>query len=134
MRLFKAWYNKIFHKAQIRAILKEANFNQKNGEYKGRVIFEDQNFHFVVSKFVQVFQDAGAINYLDFSAFDESTMQIFTVSIQRQRGRKVAEINRYLKTALVQILGLNRMHTEEYEIANHVLYECGYLKEDGTVV
>ena len=50
--------------------------------------------------FVRAFQEAGAINYLDFSAFDEATMQAYTISIQRQRGIKPAEMVTIMRQTL----------------------------------
>jgi hypothetical protein len=132
-RLLKAWYNRTFRKAKIKAMLKEVHFKQQDGEYEGKAVFEDPNFHLVVKMFVDAFRAAGGVNYLDFSAFDYSTMEVFTVSIQRQKGMKAAEVNRLLRDGLAQILELNRLRTEEYEIANHVLHKCGYLREDGTL-
>ncbi len=133
MRLIKAWYNKTFRKARRQAILKSLNFHQENGKFEATAMFQGDAFTKFALGMVEAFRAAGAINYLDFTAYDEVTMQGYTISIQKQFGMKVADVNRILRDALVQIVEMNRIDSGEYFIALGALNKCGYLLEDGTL-
>ena len=128
-----ALYNRTFRKANRQAILKSLNIHEEDGKFEATAQFQHGEFAHLARVLVQAFQEARAINYLDLTAFDESTMQAFTVSIVRQSGLKAADINRILKDALVQIVEMNRIESGEYFVALGALNKCGYLLEDGTL-
>ena len=134
MRFLKAWYNKTFRKARRQAILKSLNFHEEECKFEATARFDNGEFSHFVRAMVQCFQDVGAINYLDVTAFDDSTMEAYTISIQKQFGIKVADMNHILRDALVEIVEMNRINSYEYFIAARALNKCGYLLEDGTVV
>jgi len=134
MRFLKAWYNKTFRKARRQAILRSLNCHEEEGKFEATARLDNGEFSHFVRAMVQCFRDVGAINYLDITAFDEATMEGYTISIQKQFGIKAADMNHILRDVLVEIVEMNRINSDEYFIAKRALNKCGYLLEDGTIV
>jgi hypothetical protein len=134
MRFLKAWYNKTFRKSRRQAILRSLNCHEEEGKFEATALLDNGEFSHFVRAMVQCFQDVGAINYLDITAFDEATMEGYTISIQKQFGIKAADMNHILRDVLVEIVEMNRINSDEYFIAKRALNKCGYLLEDGTIV
>jgi hypothetical protein len=131
MRLLRAWFNKTFRKAQRQAILKAVNFKQEDdGTFEGKLTFDDTLFKPVLRLFVQVFQDLKCVHYFDITAYDEATMQAFTISVQKQTGIKPADLNVKMRKALIRITGLLGNHAAR-DIAIDTLAACNYLDEHG---
>ncbi len=131
----KAWLNTTFRRNKIDGIIKELHFTRHlDASFDAKVRFDCPGIDILVGMMVQAFESADGINYVDFSAVDPASLEVYTLSIQRQNGLKPADVNRILRSALVRIIEMDHYRLDEYMVARDALIECDYVGEDGIVV
>ena len=129
MQGLRVLYNRIFRRQQRAAIIKEFKFEESQGRFHASAQI-DGDFREFTRTLVDVFRSQNGVNYVNFRVYDEISMEVYVVSIQRDNGVRPEHANVILRLALTQIVGLERMDSTSYDIARNALWGCGYLKED----
>ena len=132
IRLFKAWFNRTFRKAKLEGMLKSIKFQAEvSGAFEAQMEIDIPGLKAFTDVFVQMFQQMKAVNYLDFTSFDHATMEAYTISIQKQSGRKPGEINQILRECLTVLYLHGNLDHDMQALTREALQSCGYLDQQG---
>lgn len=126
-RRLRARFNLSFRRRKFDELIQSFSFVRDFDAqaWNAEIRVKQPNFYALITALVRGFQEAGAVNFLTFTATDPATFETYTVIIKRHGGREAEEIAGILRLTLEQIAsGAVDAQSE----AGRVLELCGYKK------
>jgi hypothetical protein len=124
IRTLKALFNQTFRKDEIDVIIKRLHFEDGTTEIEA----EHPAFAILARQIADWFDKSGCVNYGSVRVFDQSSMRIFTVTVQRDGGATPAEVNTKLREAL-QAIRLCKHNPTIEKIIVSTFKQLGYDKD-----
>lgn len=119
-RTLREWYNLKFRRQKFEGIIKSLCVTEDYVEARFK---PPPEFVAFIKILVQTFQDAGAVNFLTFTATDPANFETYTITVKRHTGREPEELAGILRQSLERIeAGTVDARSE----AGRVLELCGY--------
>lgn len=122
-RKLKALFNRVFRRKEIALEFQRFHYENNKLEFSAA----HPQIGIIAGELGKFFIEVGASNFLELTMFDPATIGTFKMTMQREGRLGDREVREKMRSALEQI----HSHPEHdsYLIADKVLRELGYLKE-----
>lgn len=99
LRRLKALYNRTFRKREIEAQLVSMNFQKGSMD----AVLKYPGVAILASEVAGYFDESGGKNWVEFTMYDDASMRMFVVTIQRRGGETPAQKIKRLEAEIEQL-------------------------------